>query len=75
MAPDDRFVSERFPRSSKYHPDWVIASASGGANSLWLVEWPERGAGRLPPADVEFRFSITGRGHRIERIETFKPTK
>ena len=39
MAPDDRFVSERFPRSSKYHPDWVIASASGGANSLWLVEW------------------------------------
>jgi tRNA threonylcarbamoyladenosine biosynthesis protein TsaE len=42
---------------------------------LWLVEWPERGAGRLPPADVEFRFSITDQGHRIERIETFKPTK
>jgi hypothetical protein len=32
-------VSERFPRSSKYHPDWVIASASGGANALWLTEW------------------------------------
>jgi len=28
---------ERFPRSSKYHPDWVIAS--GGANALWLTEW------------------------------------
>jgi tRNA threonylcarbamoyladenosine biosynthesis protein TsaE len=42
---------------------------------LWLVEWPERGAGRLPPVDVEFRFSITDKGHRIERIETFKPTK
>lgn len=42
---------------------------------LWLVEWPERGAGRLPPADLEFRFSITDQGHRIERIETFKPTK
>jgi len=36
---DSRLVSERFPRSSKYHPDWVIANASGGANSLWLTEW------------------------------------
>jgi cyclopropane fatty-acyl-phospholipid synthase-like methyltransferase len=32
-------VSERFPRSSKYHPNWIQASASGGANSLWLTEW------------------------------------
>jgi len=39
MTPDNRLVSERFPRSSKYHPEWVIASASGGANALWLVEW------------------------------------
>ena len=39
MASDPRLVSERFPRSSQYHPDWLIASASGGANSLWLTEW------------------------------------
>jgi len=39
MTPDNRLVSERFPRSSQYHPEWVIASASGGANSLWLIEW------------------------------------
>src|SRR6185436_3627395 len=32
-------VSELFPRSSRYHPDWVAASASGGAHSLWLTEW------------------------------------
>jgi len=32
-------LSERFPRSSKYHPEWVTASISGGANSLWLTEW------------------------------------
>jgi cyclopropane fatty-acyl-phospholipid synthase-like methyltransferase len=32
-------VSERFPRSSKYHPEWVLASASGAANALWLSEW------------------------------------
>ena len=39
MATDQRFVSQRFPRSSRYHPEWAIASASGGANSLWLTEW------------------------------------
>lgn len=42
---------------------------------LWLIEWPENGAGRLPPADLEFRFAITDRGHRIERIETSTATK
>src|SRR6266545_7199887 len=36
---NQRFVSHRFPRSSKYHPEWIIASVSGGANSLWLTEW------------------------------------
>jgi len=39
MSHDDRLTSERFPRSSQYHPDWILASASGGANSLWLTEW------------------------------------
>jgi SAM-dependent methyltransferase len=36
---DERFASGRFPRASKYHPDWITASVSGGANSLWLTEW------------------------------------
>ncbi len=36
---DTRLLSEQFPRSSKYHPEWVIAGASGGANALWLTEW------------------------------------
>jgi SAM-dependent methyltransferase len=36
---DQRFVSERFPRASGYHPDWVAASVSGGANALRLTEW------------------------------------
>ena len=34
-----RLICEKFPRSSKYNPEWVIANASGGANSLWLTEW------------------------------------
>jgi tRNA threonylcarbamoyladenosine biosynthesis protein TsaE len=42
---------------------------------LWLVEWPERGVGRLPSPDLQFRFSIADEGHRIERIETFSPLK
>ena len=39
MTPDNRLVSERFPRASRYHPEWVLANASGGANSLWVTEW------------------------------------
>ncbi len=29
---------------------------------LWLVEWPERGAGSLPPADLEIDLAIEGGG-------------
>ena len=36
----------RFPRSSQYHPDWINASVSGGANSLWLSERMELTARR-----------------------------
>jgi tRNA threonylcarbamoyladenosine biosynthesis protein TsaE len=42
---------------------------------LWLVEWPERGAGRLPAADLGFVFSISNAGHRIESIEIVAPNK
>ena len=36
---DTRLVSSLFPRSSRYHPDWLLTGASGGANVLWLAEW------------------------------------
>lgn len=39
MAVDERLVCDRFPRASGYHPDWVLAGVSGGANPLWLTEW------------------------------------
>ena len=38
-TPDTRLLSERFPRASAYHPDWITAGVSGGANALWLTEW------------------------------------
>lgn len=28
-----------FPRSNAYSPEWIMSSASGGANSVWLTEW------------------------------------
>lgn len=39
MPSDNRFLSDRYPRSSKYHPEWVIKNGMSGANTLWLTEW------------------------------------
>jgi cyclopropane fatty-acyl-phospholipid synthase-like methyltransferase len=36
---DNLLLSEQFPRSAKYSPQWLLASASGGANAIWLTEW------------------------------------
>ncbi len=37
-ANDDRLVTKRFPCSSQYHAEWVLANAMG-SNTLWLTEW------------------------------------
>ena len=34
--------------------------------SLWLVEWPERGRGHLPAADVQLAFSPGADGHAVD---------
>jgi tRNA threonylcarbamoyladenosine biosynthesis protein TsaE len=39
---------------------------------LWLVEWPERGAGSLPAADLEIGLAIDGAG-RSARIAGMSP--
>jgi SAM-dependent methyltransferase len=39
LSADNQLISAQFPRSSQYHQEWVVASASGGANSLCLTEW------------------------------------
>ena len=36
---DKQFDLERFPRSSAYHADWIMAGMSGAANPLWMAEW------------------------------------
>ncbi len=48
MTTDERLLSERFPRSSQYHPEGVLANASGSANSLWLTEWLSSGLDLQP---------------------------
>lgn len=36
------------------------------ADAIKLVEWPERGDGRLPEPDVVIRLSLEGEGRRVE---------
>lgn len=36
---NELFIAPQFPRSSGYHPEWIAASVSGGANPLWMTEW------------------------------------
>jgi len=33
---------------------------------VWLIEWPEHGAGRLPPPDLIVSFAAGPAGHDIE---------
>lgn len=33
---------------------------------LWLVEWPERGEGHLPPADALLELAVEGAGRRAQ---------
>ena len=41
-------MTDRFPRSNQYHPDWVLAAASSGANTLWITEWLTTGLDLKP---------------------------
>lgn len=36
-----------------------------GSASLWLVEWPERGAGALPPVDLDVELAVDGEGRSV----------
>ncbi len=36
--------------------------------SLWLVEWPERGAGSLPQADASLHFEADTPAHRVRLL-------
>lgn len=40
--------------------------------TLWLVEWPERGAGSLPPPDLRLTLAVDGDGRRAT-VEAASP--
>ncbi len=37
---DERLICGRFPRASRYHPEWLLAGVSGAANPLWRFVQP-----------------------------------
>src|SRR5690606_7097606 len=71
---------ERYPLATggeALHLDLYRIGASGEleylglddtAATLWLVEWPHRGTGALPPADLHLHLAISGSG-RAARLE------
>lgn len=40
--------------------------------ALWLVEWPERGQGGLPPADLHVHLDVSGTGRAV-RLDAAGP--
>ena len=36
--------------------------------NLWLVEWPERGAGGLPAPDLQVRLAVDGSGRSVQLV-------
>jgi len=67
---------ERYPLadgSEAWHLDLYRIGGAGeldflgldeGSASLWLVEWPERGQGVLPPTDLRVELTIDREGRR-----------
>lgn len=43
-----------------------IRDAAGEAGTICLIEWPERGAGAIPKADVELAFRYAGEGRQVD---------
>jgi tRNA threonylcarbamoyl adenosine modification protein YjeE len=42
-------------------------------SSLWLIEWPEKGEGRLPKPDATLHWLVQG-GGRLVRLKAFTET-
>ena len=46
--------------------EWMGAREDFGGDTLCLVEWPERGAGVLPPPDLELHLLHDGESRRAQ---------
>lgn len=45
--------------------DFLALDELQDAAGLWLVEWPERGGGHLPPADLGIALQVAGGGRQV----------
>jgi tRNA threonylcarbamoyladenosine biosynthesis protein TsaE len=52
--------------------EWLGLDALTDPGALVLVEWPERGAGALPAADIELRLDYAGAGRQAQ-LRAFTP--
>lgn len=52
--------------------EWLGLDALSDPNALVLVEWPERGAGALPAADIELCLDYAGDGRQAQ-LRAFTP--
>ena len=43
-----------------------IRDVADGADTICLIEWPERGEGAIPKADIEFAFEHADPGRRVD---------
>ncbi len=71
---------ERYPLAAggeALHLDLYRIGAAGeleylglddAAAALWLVEWPDRGTGALPPADLDLHLAIDGSGRAADLL-------
>ncbi|MFA0923681.1 tRNA (adenosine(37)-N6)-threonylcarbamoyltransferase complex ATPase subunit type 1 TsaE [Xanthomonas fragariae] len=71
---------ERYPLSSgdeAWHLDLYRIGHAGeldflgldeGSASLWLIEWPERGAGALPQVDLDVELAVEGEGRSVRLL-------
>ena len=48
--------------------EWIGIRDLLDADSLALIEWPERGAGVLPPADLEVQIEYRGEGRQLALV-------
>ncbi len=46
--------------------DFLALDELQASAALWLVEWPERGAGYLPPPDLILRLRVVADGRFVE---------
>jgi tRNA threonylcarbamoyladenosine biosynthesis protein TsaE len=53
--------------------DYLGLHDYGDDSVLWLVEWPERGAGWLPKPDLSLQLELVGNGRCLQGLEGAQP--